>query len=109
MRRWEGDMSNGCRLCWMFRVEFSSNNIIVPILLGIPLMLVTVFLGPRKRLAACADDGFDRSVDAYYKALGLLSSHCQLLRERERGKLQADSDWMLNASKKSSMYRHKSS
>lgn len=48
----------------MFGEEFSSNKTIVPAPLGIPSVLITVFLGPRKQLATCADDGFDRSVDA---------------------------------------------
>ena len=48
----------------MFGEEFSSNKTIVPAPLSIPTAPITVFLGPRKQLATCADDGFDKSVGA---------------------------------------------
>lgn len=48
----------------MFGEEYSSNKNIIPAPLGIPTTIITVFLWPRKQLAAGADDGFDRSVGA---------------------------------------------
>lgn len=48
----------------MFGEEFSSNKAVILAPSGIPATLITLFLGHHKQLAACADDGFDRSVGA---------------------------------------------